>query len=343
MAPIRPSLPPITATSVQSPADLRSEEGKEIVLQLVERADVLVENFRPGVMDRLGLSLAALRERNPRLVYCSITGFGEDGPYEKRPAYDAVAQSLAGITSLFVDPENVQISGPTIADNVTGINACYGILAALFERERGGEPRRIDVNMIDSAVWFIPDPFSNMVLQGIPQGPLARVKASQSYGMTCADGKNLAVHLSSPEKFWIGVTEALEIQELRDDPRFNERMLRIENYLSLDAEFKAAAMRRPRNGWMRRLESNDVPHAPINTLDEVFDDPQIRHLDTFAEVERPGKGRQKFARRAVWIDGSRDDQKLEPAPFLGEHTDEILSELGYQTEAITDLRRREIV
>ena len=182
-----------------------------------------------------------------------------------------------------------------------------------------------------------------MVLQGIPQGPLARVKASQSYGMTCADGKNLAVHLSSPEKFWIGVTEALQVPELRDDSRFNDRMLRIENYLGLDSEFKTAARRRPRDEWMHRLESHDVPHAPINMLEDVFDDPQIRHLGTFAEVERPGKGKQKFARRAVWIDGSRDDQSLEPAPFLGEHTDEVLAELGYQPDEITDLRRREVI
>ena len=323
--------------------DLGSGEGREILLGLAERADVLLENFRPGVMERLGLPLEALRARSPRLVYCSITGFGEDGPYGKRPAYDAVAQSLAGLTSLFVDPGEVRITGPTIADNVTGMNACYGILGALLERERGGPARRVDVNMIDSAVSFIPDPFANMVLQGAPQGPLSRVRASQSYGMTCGDGRTLAIHLSSPQKFWTGVTAAFGIENLRDDPRFSERMARIENYPELDAEFKAAARRAPRAHWMRRLEENDVPHAPINALDEVFDDPQVRHLDTFAEASRPGKGRQRFARRPVRFDRSRRDQRLEPAPLLGEHTDEILGELGYDPAAISGLRRREVV
>ncbi len=323
--------------------DLQRGEGREIVLELAERADVLVENFRPGVMDRLGLSLDALRARNPRLIYCSITGFGKDGPYDRRPAYDAVAQSLSGITGLFVDPEEPRITGPTIADNVTGINACYGILGALFERERGGPPRRVDVNMLESAIGFVPDPFANMILQGTRPGPLARVSASQSYGMACQDGRLLAVHLSSPEKFWLGVTAAFGLERLREDARFRERMPRTEHYLELDAEFKAAAATRPRAHWAERLEANDVPYAPINSLEDVLEDPQVGHLGTFAEVERPEKGRQRFARRAVWYDGARDDQRLEPAPLLGEHTDDLLLELGRDAGEIAALRRDGVV
>lgn len=323
--------------------DLQQGRGRDILLDLAGRADVLVENFRPGVMDRLGLSLDELRARNPRLIYCSITGFGDDGPYDRRPAYDAVAQSLAGITSLFADPEEPRITGPTIADNITGINACYGILGALFERERGGPPRRIDVNMLESAVGFIPDPFANMTLQGRAQGPLTRVSASQSYGMSCADGKLLAVHLSSPEKFWLGVTAAFGLERLRGDPRFSERMSRIDNYRDLDREFKAAARTQPRDHWAARLEKNDVPYASINTLEDVLHDPQVRHLDTFVEVERPGKGRQRFARRPVRYDGSRDDQPLELAPLLGEQTEDILGELGLDAEEVASLRSGGVV
>ena len=190
--------------------NLRSDDGRDVFLRLVETADVLLENFRPGVMERLDLGLEVLRARNPRLIYCSITGFGEDGPYMHRPAYDAVAQSLAGVSSMFLDPDNPQITGPTIADNMTGINAAYGILGALFERERTGVARRIDVNMLESALSFMPDPWSNLINGEIPQGPLARVKASQSYAMRCADGKLVAIHLSSPPKFWQGVQNAFE-------------------------------------------------------------------------------------------------------------------------------------
>ena len=323
--------------------DMRADEGREIFLRMVETADVVLENFRPGVMDRLGLSLDALRARNPELIYCAITGFGADGPYEKRPAYDAVAQALSGITSLFVDPDDPVITGPTIADNVTGMNACNGILAALFDRARGAPPRRIDINMLEAAVWFIPDPFANMTQQDIRPGPQVRAMASQSHAMRCGDGRLLAVHLSSQEKFWQGVTAALGREDMRDDARFADRMLRIENYGDMTEEFKKTAATQPRDHWMPRLEENDVPYSPINTLPEVFDDPQVRHLGTFFEVEHPTEGRQTFSRRPVYFDGTRDDQAMMPPPTLGEHTDEVLAELGYDAEAVKGLRERGVV
>lgn len=323
--------------------DIRSDEGREILLKLVETADVLVENFRPGVMKRLGLSVEELRERNPQLIYCSISGFGEDGPYEKRPAYDAVAQSLSGIASLFVDPENPQTTGPTISDNITGINACYGIMAALFERERGGPPRSLSVNMLESSIWFLPDPFANLTQQNIQPSPTSRSEASQSHAMRCADGKLLAVHISSQEKFWQGVTAAFGIEHMRDDPRYADRMSRIAHYFDMTAEFKKAAIEQPRAYWVPRLEEADVPYAPINTLPDVFDDPQVKHLDTFFEIEHPEEGKQTFSRRAVYIDGSRDDQPMNPPPQLGEHTDEVLGELGVDAEAVAALRDRDVV
>lgn len=323
--------------------DMRSDEGREILLKLVETADVLVENFRPGVMDRLKLSVDELRERNPKLIYCSITGFGEDGPYQKRPAYDAVAQSLSGVASLFLDPDNPQTTGPTIGDNITGINACYGILAALFERERGGPPRSLAVNMLESSIWFLPDPFANLTQQDIQPSPTSRSEASQSHAMKCADGKLLAVHLSSQEKFWQGVTAAFGLEHMRDDRRYADRMLRIANYFDMGAEFKQAAATQSRDYWMPRLEENDVPYAPINRLPDVFDDPQVKHLDTFFEVEHPEEGKQTFSRRAVYIDGSRDDQPKRPPPQLGEHTAEILGELGLDEAAVNDLRKRGVV
>ena len=323
--------------------DMRSEQGREILLKLVETGDVLLENFRPGVMDRLNLSVETLRERNPKLIYCSITGFGEDGPYEKRPAYDAVAQSLSGIASLFLDPDNPKVTGPTIGDNMTGYNACYGILSALFERERGGPPRTLSVNMLESAIAFVPDPYANLTQQNIEPGPTSRAQASQSHAMKCADGKLLAVHLSSPEKFWQGVTAAFQVEHMRDDPKYAGRMERIENYFSMTAEFKKAAATQPRHYWMPRLEENDVPYAPILNLPEVFDDPQVKHLDTFYTVTHPNEGKQTFARRPVYVDGSRDDQPMIPPPQLSEHTEEVLSELGFDTDAIAGLREQGII
>ncbi|MBM3485213.1 MAG: CoA transferase [Alphaproteobacteria bacterium] len=323
--------------------DLRSEAGKKIALELIDRADVVLENFRPGVMDRLGLGLKTLRARNPRLIYASITGFGKDGPYKDRPAYDAVAQAIAGTSSLFVDPERPQLTGPTISDNLTGIFACHGIMGALFERERTGVARTIEVNMLESTVALSPDPFANLTQLSIPQHPLSRVSASQSYALLCADGKLLAIHLSSQEKFWEGVTTAFDRMDLRQDPRFATRMSRIEHYVALGDEFRKTAPRRPRLEWMQRLEANDVPFAPINTLPEVMEDPQVRHLGTFFDYTHPTEGSIRAIRRPVWIDGSRDDQPLIPPPTLGENTDQILAELGYSADRIKTLRDGEIV
>jgi len=323
--------------------NLRNEEGREVLFRLVETADVLLENFRPGVMERLGLGLDVLRERNPRLIYCSISGFGEDGPYVHRPAYDAVAQSLSGVSSMFLDPDNPQITGPTIADNITGMNAAYGVLGALFERERTGVARRIDVNMLESGLTFMPDPWSNLINGEIPQGPLARVKASQSYAMRCADGKLVAIHLSSPPKFWQGVQNAFERTDLGTDPRFAERESRIANYIELRDEFQKAAETRPRDHWLARLEAEDVPFAPVNTLTEVFDDPQIKHLDPFFTATHPSEGDMTMLRRPIRFDGTRDDQPLDPPPTLGEHTGELLTELGYDGGDIERLRQNEII
>jgi crotonobetainyl-CoA:carnitine CoA-transferase CaiB-like acyl-CoA transferase len=314
--------------------DLRADSGREALLKLVETSDVLLENFRPGVMERLGLGFETLRAANPALIYCSITGFGEDGPYRDRPAYDAVAQSLSGVASMFLDPDDPQFAGPTISDNMTGINACYGILGALFDRERGGKPRRVDVNMLESTITFMPDPWANLLQAGIPQHPLARVMASQSYALKCADGKLLAVHLSSPEKFWRGVLNAFKRPDWGDDERFATRHARIEHYLDLKAEFAGAAAGETRAYWMARLEAEDVPFAPIHAMDEVLDDPQVRHLDSFFTTTHPTEGELTLLRRPVRFDGTRDDQPRDPPPTLNQHGEEILAELGYTADEI---------
>ena len=307
--------------------DLRSAQGRGIYLKLAADADVLIENFRPGVMDRLNLGMAVLREANPRLIVCSITGFGEDGPYKDRPAYDAVAQGISGISSLFLG-EDAQLTGPTIADNMTGYNACYGVLGALFERERTGKARRIEVNMLESAIAFIPDPFLNAQILDVEPGPLMRVTASQSYAVRCADGKMLSIHMSSQEKFWRAMQKAFERPDLGADPRFDDRTKRIDNYLLLAAEFQKTAAAKPQDYWTARLEEFDVPFAPVNSLPEVYDDPQVRHLDTFAEITHPERGSYTGIRRPVFFDGSRDDQPLGPPPDFNEHGEKILRALG---------------
>jgi crotonobetainyl-CoA:carnitine CoA-transferase CaiB-like acyl-CoA transferase len=307
--------------------DIRSEEGKKILWELIDHADVLLDNFRHGVMERLGLTWEALHARNPRLIFCSITGFGAQGPYIDRPAYDTVATALTGVLGLFLDPEEPRVSGPTIADNAGGVFACYGILGALFERTRSNVGRRVEVNMLEALMAFVPDSYATLTATGVVTNRDSRVSSSQSYALRCSDGKLVAIHLSSPEKFWQGLVRAFEVPELGTDPRFAKRMGRVDNFNDLRQELNRIALTKPRAYWVARFEENDVPYAPINGVDEAMADPQILALETFYTVKHPTEGDIVSIRRPVLIDGDRKVADL-PPPTLGEHNAEVLDPNG---------------
>ena len=318
--------------------DIRGEQGKDVLLRLIRKSDVFIENFRPGVMERLGIGRAVLMKENPRLIYCAISGFGTTGPYKERPAYDAVAQALAGTSSLFFHGNPV-ITGPSISDNLTGMYACYGILAALIERGRTGRGRAVDVNMLEATMAFMPDPFLAHTMLGLPAEPLMRSRASQSYALRCSDEKLVSIHMSSQEKFWIAVLEAFGARSLASDPRFNTRAGRVDNYLELARELQKIAGTAPRDHWMKRLEANDVPHAPVNSLPEVMTDPQVRHLGSFHKMQHPERGAYQSIRRPVYFDGARDDQPLDLPPNLNADGERILRDLGYDESEIESWSR----
>jgi formyl-CoA transferase len=315
--------------------DLRAPQGQEAFRKLVRKADVLIDNFRPGVLDRLGLGYETLAADNPRLIHASITGFGRDGPYRNRPSYDAVAQSLAGVMSQFLDPEAPQVAGPTLSDNVTGFYAAYGVLAALFERERTGQGRRIETSMLESTIAFAPDAFVNAQRYGTKVNQLSRVSVSQSYAFRCRDGRLIALHLSSQPKFWEGLLAALERLDLAAHPDFSTREQRIANYKALQAELAKTFAARERDDWAARLEREDVPYAPVLNVDEVMQDPQVKHLGTFYSVQHPTEGEVLGIRPPVWFDGARPGAPVAP-PALGEHTEEILAELGIEAASAAD-------
>ena len=322
--------------------NLRHAEGKSIALKLIAQADVLVENFRPGVMARLGLDRHTLETANPRLIHASVTGFGPDGPYAQRPAYDAVGLALSGMASLVLDPENPQVSGPTLADNITAMTACEGILGALYERARTGMGRLVEVNMVEAMIAFMPNPFSNYYQSGKLQRLYTRSSNSQSYALRCSDGKLIMVHLSSPDKFWRGLLRAIERPELGADPRFTERPDRAKHYQILRSELAKSFARRPLAEWAARLCTEDVPFAPIYSVEEVEHDPQVRHLGTFYEIEHPTQGLQKDVRPPVRFDGERGPVHS-AAPTLGEHTEAVLAELGIVGDELARLRANEVV
>ncbi len=314
---------------------LRTELGRAAIEKLVQQSDVLLDNFRAGVLDRLGLTAGRLRELNPRLVHCSITGFGTEGPYSARPCFDSIAQGLSGMYSQFLDPENPRLTGTTISDNVTGQYAAYGILSALFERERTGVARRVEVNMIEATMAFMPEPFGYLTQNGEHADAFLRVRNSLAFAFCCRDGRLVVTHMSSRQKFYEQFVETIGRADLVDDARFRTLEGRIARYEALWNIARDAFATKDRAEWLRLFEGVDIPFSSINDIEDVMADPQVRAMDSFYKLRHAQKGELTSIRRPVRLDGRRDDQAAVAPPTLGEHTDEILRELGLASESAT--------
>jgi crotonobetainyl-CoA:carnitine CoA-transferase CaiB-like acyl-CoA transferase len=313
--------------------DLDDPADRSVMEQLVAASDVLIENCRPGVMTKLGFDYPAASAINPRLVYCSITGFGPDGPYSQRPAYDTVAQGISGYLSLFLSPEENTIKGPAAADAATGLYAAYGILGALFERERSGRGHLIEVSMMAAMAHFASEPFQHYFVRGVLPSPQDRARTSQSFSFGCADGKVIAIHLSSPTKFWEGLLAALERPELADNPLFAGRMDRVHNYKELEEALRPTFVTRTRDEWVKRLTEHDVPHAPVLNLQEVLDDPHAQHLGMEREVFHPVEGRVRTIANPLVFDRQRSDDDMFAPPALDEHGPQIRAWLAARRDA----------
>lgn len=310
--------------------DTRKADDLVLFHKLVGEADVYIQNFRPGVAAKIGAGEPRLRELNPRLIYCAISGFGQDGPAAQRPSYDSVAQAASGFLKLLVNPANPRVVGPALADAVTGFYAAYGILGALYERERtskgrqnsesGARGRRVEVSMLEAMTHFNLDAFTHLFSEGEVMGPFSRPSVSQSYVLRCADGKWIALHMSSPPKFWEGLAKAIENPDLFGDPRFATREARIEHQETLIDVLGGYFSRQPRAEWCRRLEALDVPHAPMYDTDEVPGDAQAKHLQLFVDTAHPAKPGQRWTtvRSPVSFDGQRSLAVSAP-PLLGDH------------------------
>jgi crotonobetainyl-CoA:carnitine CoA-transferase CaiB-like acyl-CoA transferase len=297
--------------------DMKQDTDRAIFAGLVREADVYIQNFRPGTAERLGAGVDRLHELNARLVCCSISGFGSSGPYVDRPSYDSVAQALSGFLSVVVDYQRPQFLGPALADAITGIYAAQGILAALVQRGRTGHGSHVEVSMLEAMTHFAVEPFAAFFALGQTPTSADRPRLAQAYILRTADERLLAIHLSSLEKFWEGLVAALEAPELATDPRFNPRERRIAEYETLRVELNKRFARKPLAYWVERLQAEDVPHAPVNRLDDVVNDPQVAHLGIMVPVESPETA-TRAVRPPVQFDGERAQSVL-AAPLLDQH------------------------
>ena len=317
--------------------DLKNPDDCGLFDGLVREADVFIQNFRPGTAERLGAGAARLRGLNPRLVYCSISGFGSSGPYTERPSYDSVAQALSGFLSVVVDYRRPQFLGPALADAITGLYAAYGALGALVQRGRTGRGSLVEVSMLEAMAHFAVEPFAAFFALGVTPTSVDRPRLAQAYILRTSDERLIAIHLSSLEKFWTGLLAALDAPELAADPRFSSRQGRIAKYEALGAALDTCFARRPLAHWVDCLERNDVPYAPINRIDDVVKDPQVQHLGLIVPVESPHGGCHAV-RPPVQFERVRSTS-VRSAPLLNEHGAEIRAAIaaGESWPALADV------
>jgi crotonobetainyl-CoA:carnitine CoA-transferase CaiB-like acyl-CoA transferase len=316
--------------------DLQKPDGARLVFELARRADVVLENFLPGVAARLGLGYAQVSAVNPRVVYASVTGFGQDGPYARRPGYNTIAQGMSGLMALTGMPGHP----PTrVAGSVSDVSAswvAFGMVnAALVHRERTGRGQHLDVNLLASSMSLLPDPAAIFLASGVrPTREGNRNPAlTPAEAFPTKDGW-INVVLLNPDQY-ARLCEVIGDPELRA-PRFATNELRLANYADFRARMDAALASATTAEWVERMEKGQIAAGPIYELDEVFDDPQVRHLGMVVEMDQPGLGPTRmlgFPSRASVTPATI----RRAAPRMGEHTDEVLRELGVAPEEIARL------
>jgi CoA:oxalate CoA-transferase len=320
--------------------NLKDGQGKAIFRELITEFDVLVENFRPGTMERLGLGYDSLRQINPGLIYAAASGFGQTGPYSKRPAYDGVVQAMGGIMSITGaaggEPTRV---GTSIGDIAGGLFTAVGILAAIINREKSGTGQLVDVAMLDCQVALLENAIARFTAAGeVPQPIGNRHPAITPFEPFATRDGQLMVAVGN-DVLWSKFCTAIERPSLINDPRFATNPLRTSNYSALRPLIAAAMVDRTTSEWTAILEQAGVPHGPINSIDKVVADPQVQSREMIVEVDHPVAGPTQLP--GIPIKLSETPGKIvRPAPLLGQHTRQVLQELlGYDDEQLQDLER----
>lgn len=323
--------------------NLKTPEGLAILKKLVERADVLVENYRPDVKTRLGFDYETLSAVNPRLIYASISGFGEDGPYRDRPGFDQIAQGMGGLMSITGLPGQGPVRvGIPIADLCSGIFCAQGILLALLEREVSGKGQWVTTSLLQAQIFMLDFQAARWLMKReVPK------QAGNDHPTSIPTGvfKTRNGHMNiaaAGQPIWVRLCKAIGLPELVDHPDYLTGELRSRNREALNAALQARLLEETTETWVERLTKAGVPSGPIYTIDQVFADPQVKHLGMAVPLEKPGRGPVEYVGQPMKLSRTPSRIYAHP-PGQGEHTDEILAELGYSDAEIRSFRERQIV
>jgi crotonobetainyl-CoA:carnitine CoA-transferase CaiB-like acyl-CoA transferase len=316
--------------------DLKTPEGRGIVERMAAGADVVMENMRPGVTDRLGVGYARLSALNPRLIYCSTTAFGSTGPYVDRPGFDPLLQAMSGVQALQGFGGPPQYLRVAITDYYAASLTAQAVLAALFVRERTGRGQRVETSLLHASLALqsgnvVDYPGRQSMFRDNPTYRLYQAGDGEWFFLACGN-----------QAFWVKLCAALDRRDLADDPRFASWLLRLDNWEVLLPLLEKRFAAEPRAHWLETLARHDIPAAPVQTLKEFMDDPAVRHHELVREYDHPELGRLRLMGMPLVFSESPTRDGGRP-PLLGEHTDAILRELGYEAATIEDLRRRRVI
>lgn len=323
--------------------NLKSEEGRQIFFRLAERSDVIVENMRASVKYRLGVDYASVRRVNPRIVYASISGFGQDGPYGHRAGVDQIAQGLGGLMSITGEPGRGPMRvGIPIADLTAGNLLALATMMALFERERTGAGRWVHTSLLAAMVFMLDFQASRWLLAGevAPQAGNDHPTAIPTGVFPTAD-RPITLAASSP-RLWERFCDALERPDWKTKPGWDTREGRSNDRAAINATIAEVTRTRPSLHWVEVMDAAGIPCGPINTIDQVFEDPQVQHLGLAQPVRHPRLGAQRLVGSAITMVGVPDAIRA-PTPEPGEQTEAVLDELGLGRDAIADLRARGVI
>lgn len=320
--------------------NLKNPAGKEVFRRLVKTADVIVENFRPGVMDRLGLGFESLRTARPNLIYCAISGFGKDGPLKENPAYDQIVQGIAGVMSVTGDQQSAPLRvGFPVADTIGGLTAAFAITAALFRRERSGQGEFIDVSMLEATLVTMGWAVSNWLIAGVPPEPMGNENMTASPSGTFKTGTGLLNIAANKQEQFETLCELIGRKELASDPRYADREDRKTRRYELKADLESAFARKSAKEWSELFNKHGVPAGEVLSIPEILGHPQITERGFIKHFQAaPDSDREIAVVRAGFRLASGDPEPASSPPLLGADTELILEELGYDRNAVVKLK-----